>query len=281
MTIKRAMLACKAGELAGLTYPLLASPKLDGIRCLLHPQLGCVTRSFKQIPNKHINQTLKKYSFSCLDGELVTYNNDNSIRTFNEIQSDVMSQDGTPRFSFLVFDKFTAPERPFEERIRGASWFVEDFTCNHPCMQMVPHELIRNCEELERYEQAMVDGGWEGVMTRKPDMPYKEGRSTPRQEGLLKIKRFEDDEGVIVGCTQLHDKDGGPKDTLGALILGTKQWGHIGVGSGFTEQQRDDIWHSHHEYMGRHVTFKYQPSGVKNKPRFPTFLGFRDKRDMS
>jgi len=32
--------------------------------------------------------------------------------------------------------------------------------------------------------------------------------------------------------------------------------------------------------MGKVVKYKSQPTGVKDKPRFPVFLGFRDKVDM-
>jgi hypothetical protein len=32
--------------------------------------------------------------------------------------------------------------------------------------------------------------------------------------------------------------------------------------------------------MGKVVKYKSQPTGVKDKPRFPVFLGFRDVVDM-
>jgi len=58
MTINRPMLAVAIKDLDDLDYPLYVSPKLDGIRCLIHPELGPVSRKFKPIPNDHIRVSL-------------------------------------------------------------------------------------------------------------------------------------------------------------------------------------------------------------------------------
>ena len=47
------MLAVEAEDFEALTYPLLASYKLDGIRCLITVD-GPRTRSLKPVPNKYI-----------------------------------------------------------------------------------------------------------------------------------------------------------------------------------------------------------------------------------
>ena len=53
------------------------------------------------------------------------------------------------------------------------------------------------------------------------------------------------------------------------------------IGSGFTEEQRREIWNKKVELIGSIVKYKYFEVGVKDKPRFPIFLAFRDKKDMS
>ena len=50
---------------------------------------------------------------------------------------------------------------------------------------------IHNAEQLTAYEEKCLADGYEGVMIRTPDSPYKCGRSTEREGWLLKIKRFE------------------------------------------------------------------------------------------
>jgi DNA ligase-1 len=83
--IKRPILAEKIepSELENLKYPVLVSPKLDGIRCLIVDGKA-LSRSFKPIPNLFIQSLLSKQEFNGLDGELVLEG-----KTFNETQSIV------------------------------------------------------------------------------------------------------------------------------------------------------------------------------------------------
>ena len=63
--------------------------------------------------------------------------------------------------------------------------------------KVLPVEM-RSLEDLAAYEERCVSEGFEGVMIRTPDSPYKCGRSTEREGWLLKIKRFEDAEAVVL-----------------------------------------------------------------------------------
>lgn len=46
-------------------------------------------------------------------------------------------------------------------------------------------------------------------------------------------------------------------------------------------KNNEEIWNKQVELIGSTVKYKYFEIGVKDKPRFPIFCGFRDKRDMS
>ena len=55
------------------------------------------------------------------------------------------------------------------------------------------------------------------------------------------------------------------------------------MGTGFTEQQRKDIFaekDSDNSIIGKLIKVKYQASGMKDKPRFPSFVGVRSNLDM-
>jgi DNA ligase-1 len=67
-----------------------------------------------------------------------------------------------------------------------------------------------------------------------------------------------------------------PMDTLGALeVVDTKSGVAFNIGTGFTFQDRNEIWKNRNKYLNMLVTYEYLPVGVKDKPRHPAFLGFR------
>jgi len=49
---------------------------------------------------------------------------------------------------------------------------------------------IKDLEEFKACEEKFLKEGYEGIMARSPHAPYKVGRSTLKEQGLLKIKRF-------------------------------------------------------------------------------------------
>jgi DNA ligase-1 len=44
---------------------------------------------------------------------------------------------------------------------------------------------------------------------------------------------------------------------------------------------RVTLWQQRDTLIGRLVKFKHQPSGAKEAPRFPKFIGFREPWDLS
>lgn len=267
---------------SSIKFPVLASPKIDGIRCLITEQ-GAVTRTLKPIPNKHIRACLANCPPG-YDGELLTFTN-KKRDDFNTVQSKVMRSDGQPDFQFMVFDNFNA--KP-DFVIRLATIDPSEF------VQPVTHVLLEDHAQLDRFEKFCVETeGWEGVMLRDPKGRYKHGRSTEREGILLKLKRFDDDEAIIVdfieqmenqneattnalGHTERSSAKDGlvPKGTLGALSC---RWRDVTfeLGTGFDQSMRDEIWGRRDELAGAAVTFKFQGTGPNGKPRFPSFKAIR------
>ncbi len=290
MHIKRPMLAATATEeqLEQLEYPLLVSPKLDGIRTLIHPELGPVSRKFKQIPNHYLRKCLNRACLSGFDGELVATGG-----TFNSTQSAVMRYDGEPEAEFWVFDDFSNPDESFLDRSSNMMNIFDGRTIGVD-IRFVSNHWVETPEELKDFASMFVSQGYEGAMIRSPYGKYKQGRSTLKQGWLLKFKDFADAEGVITGFEELmHNdnvleqdelgyakrssaKDGKKgRDTLGALIVST-DWGELRIGTGYDQATRDSIWQNRDQHMGRTVTFKYQSNGMQDKPRFPVFMHFRE-----
>lgn len=287
------MLAGKLEDPDALTYPVLVSPKLDGIRCLIINGQP-VSRNLKPIPNLVVRERLS--GLPAMDGELIV-GDPRAQDVFNRTSSGIMSGSGVPQFKFWVFDALTNAPMPFLERLALAKSYAN--SCGKD-VQYVAHKMVDNAKQLLEYEAQMLLAGYEGIMIRALQGPYKQGRSTLREGWLLKLKRFSDGEAKVVGFEELEhnhneqqrDALGRSKrssakagrqaaDTLGSLHVQDVVTGeNFSIGSGFTEAERSDIWRRRGSFLGRLVKYRYQPTGVKNAPRFPTFLGWRDTADL-
>lgn len=295
--ITRPLLASTLEDVDTLKFPVLATPKLDGIR-VLKIDGKAVTRTFKHLPNKHIRELLEKHLPDGVDGELMTPG------TFNDIQSKVMSFDGEPEFTFYAFDYVKdSLIRPYKDRmldmVNALESVVKDSTLSFSINLLTP-VLVRTMEELLELESQCLEQGFEGVMLRQPDGKYKCGRSTPKEQILMKLKRFHDAEAKVIGfeekmqnenvqernefglAKRSSKKDGLIRaNTLGSLVVEDLKTGvKFGIGSGFDDELKKEIWLHQRKYKNKIVKYKYQSVGVKDAPRFPVFLGFRSKLDM-
>jgi len=277
--------------------PMFISNKLDGIRCEAHPDHGICSRTFKEIPNTYIRTQLEDECPLNLDGEIITYNADGTPKDFHEIEGDVMREGGNSNFKFHIFDNFQDITLPALTRYEDAHKIILE--TNHPIIEIVPHQLVNTIHEIETFTHNALINGYEGAMLKHLDGLYKEGRSTLKQGWLLKVKHFLHAEGVIIGFEEQmkntnpktkdalghgvrssHKAGKVPMDTLGKFILMTP-FGElkIGGGKGVTKDFRYKVWHNQANYIGKHVTYQYQPCGMKNLPRIATFHGFRKEFD--
>jgi len=276
-----------------LRYPLLASPKLDGVRAININGI-LLSRSLKLIPNKHIQMLFGRREFHGLDGELII-GDPTAKNVCNVTTSGVMSREGTPPTRFYVFDDHTHVGT-FKYRHKGLHARIAGWGS----VMVVKHSVITNEQELLRYETDMLALGYEGIMIRDPNGYYKHGRSTLKEGLLLKLKRFEDSEAEVLGVVELMTNlNGAMRNALGHLERSRAKAGLVGagtlgalqvrdlttgvefeIGTGFNQHDRELLWSTRNDLPGRLVRYKYQPTGVKEKPRFPVFLGFRDPRDL-
>lgn len=292
--ISKPLLAETLKDLSQVQFPCFASAKLDGIRCLVIDGKA-VTRAFKPIPNKYVREWIEANVPSHLDGELMLNSGD-----FSDVQSAIMSADGEPDFFYAVFDYGEDLSLPFIERLlklRGITAKIDS-----PKLRLIDHFLIDDAEHLLSFEAECLKAGHEGIMIRSPSGKYKCGRSTLKEGILLKLKRFTDSEAEIIGFEELlsnqneaekdafgrtkrsASKEGKvPAGTLGKFLVRDVHSGvefEIGTGCGLTQELRKKIWDSRDSYRGKFLKYKYFSVGVKEKPRFPVMLGFRDKIDM-
>ena len=283
-----------AKESLSLKYPLLGTPKMDGIRALkVNGKL--LSRTFKAIPNHYIREMLEADLPDNIDGELM------DIRGWEHSQSSIMSRDGEPEFRFYAFDYVKDKlSKPYFERMKD----LAALKLPAYCVKVLP-QFINNHDELLALEEKFVSDGYEGLMLRSPDSGYKCGRGTLKAMDLVKVKRFEDEEAVIIGYEeQMENTNEAEKDNFGRTKRSSAKAGLVGKGTlgrwnvrgigkkwkgvefglgtakGVTQEMRQAWWDNRDKLVGQIVTFKYQAAGSVDAPRIPVFKGFRDKRDM-
>lgn len=295
------MLAATMQDVGRLKFPVLASPKLDGVRALVMNGV-VMSRNFKPIPNQFVQELWGNHDYDGFDGELIVgepWGKD----CYRDTVSGVMKQSGQPAARFFAFDNYLRPLN-FEHRIleveqRIAALRKYNVTGSDEIVH-VRHTLVSSEEELNEFEQQCLGAGYEGIMVRSLNGPYKHGRSTENEGYLLKVKRFCDCEAEVVGFDEQfhngneltrdelgrakrtsHKENKTLKGTLGALkvegLNGPYEGVLFDVGTGFTDAERQEIWNNKDSYFGKVAKVKYFPTGSKDKPRFPTFLGWRPK----
>lgn len=288
------MLAVQIEDVNTLKFPVYVSPKLDGVRALVIDG-KLLSRSLKPFPNEHIQKLFAGLPEGT-DGELI-FGLPTAENACRKTVSAVMSEDGEPDVTYWVFDNFKVGGT-FQERFRGTVLYTDGLNVKH-----VPHVLVNSLDELLDIEEQFLAQGYEGAMVRSVDGPYKQGRSTLREGYLLKLKRFLDAEGEVLdtfeymhndneaktnalGRTERssHKENLRPGDMLGGFVLrvlnGDLAGTEVRCGTGLTMEDRKAFWPGRAKLVGAIVKFSYFPKGVKDKPRHPVFLGFRDVRDM-
>lgn len=281
-------------------YPMLASPKLDGIRVLVKDGKA-YTRSMKLVRNRNVQQNLSKVEFNGLDGEICAGNVLDPM-CFRNTTTAVMAEDAVIDFTYWVFDDFLHPGQ-FKARYEALQERIQSWDI-YSQVKVLEHILIENREQLEEYEQENLAKGFEGTMLRSLHGHYKQNRSTFNEGILLKLKRGQlvRGEAVILDFIErMHNtneatldergftKRSAHKDNkvgrgdLGSLVVRNEeeQEFRIGNGPGLDDALRKEIWDNRDKYRGMTVRYQWFKYGAYDKPRFPQFIAFRDEDDQS
>lgn len=265
------------------------SQKLNGNRCSwYHGQLK--SRQNKIFTGmQHIIDDIEALGLSdmFLDGELIRKNNDGVSDSENfQIGTGIINSDAAEKteIKFVIFDMFSASE--FSSKKSTESYSVRKqnlldlkeklFSDNIEVVTMVYEG--NDPGEIHRWLEYAESNDWEGLMLNK-DTPYE----CKRTKNLIKIKRFKTVDLVI---TDLEEGTGRLTGTLGALVVSYKG-NAVRVGSGFTDEQRKEIWTNKDDYIGEIAEVKYKEETIDKKTKrpslqFPVFVTIRkDKKNES
>lgn len=289
---------------------LYAQPKIDGMRVYHGSEHIPLSRSGKEWKNKPLRAWCQSHpSMVGLDGEVVpghVYRED----SFREAMSATRRADGSREFTFYAFDHTGFAEHLYDVRLGAIQRTIESFgesqtgDAYDARLVLCPTDRVTTVEQVRLFEERMIAEGWEGAMLRRPDRAYKFGRSTNLGGQLIKLKRYEDAEAIVVGYEPWYENTNEPTQSpLGYTVRSSHQDGKvplerlgalnvelatdrsvkfsIGVMQGVSHTERDRLWLARESLIGRICKFKHQGyGGGYDVPRQPVFLNWRESTEF-
>jgi bifunctional non-homologous end joining protein LigD len=287
---------------------LAYEPKYDGIRAIavtggrettLWSRLGNQkTSQFPEIVEALQAWAAKRDRPAVLDGEIVALDADGQPTGFQNLQGRIHVKagpgPGAARTAFIVFDVlFDGAEDMRHLPLRERRPRLEAL------MRGVRDRRLRISEQAVGDGRAMFEramqSGWEGLIAKRLDSPYKSGRRSPE---WCKLKLVQHQTCVVGGWTEPR----GTRPFFGALLLGVygddgglRYIGH--TGAGFSDAELGRVWKQLQALRSRTSPFTTTPK-TNEKPhwtkpqlvievkftewtadaklRHPTYLGMRD-----
>lgn len=289
---------------AKTSWPCIVTEKLDGVRRILVKENGvCRFYSRSGHEDNGLVEILAEARYLpdnfVYDGELLAKGSFKDSIAQRQATNSIANLKGTKTgLTFNVFDmvplkdfyagtcKISAQER----KIRLAATLKDDslqlideqwvqrqlaFGIEQDLQHIVAVPIlgvVNSLAEATPIVEAIWARGGEGIMLNTSNGPYEVKRS----KHLLKVKHTEEHVLTVVDFLEGSNKY---EDSLGAIVVDYKG-SFVGVGSGFTDEQRDHIWNNRQAYLGRKVEVETFGESVNangfislNCPIFKRFVG--------
>lgn len=275
----------------------LLEPKLDGVRCITvvnyesrtvvqYTRNGKILENFSHISDSilaNIDSLGRSY---VLDGEVVSNSFQDLMKQVHR-KDDVQASDARLMlFDMIPLSEFLEGKSTMGQRRRTN--FLKGFkSVFDKCgsIDIIPQtevDLGSYVGELQfkQFNKEAIEAGYEGIMIKDPNAPYECKRTT----SWLKQKPFIE---VSLTVTAVEEGTGKNVGKLGAIICEGVDNGKsivVNVGSGFTDEMRDEIWNDKDVVIGQIVEIRAdaatrsQDSEDIYSLRFPRFLRFRGFR---
>lgn len=193
-----------------------------------------------------------------LDGEFWS-----KRENFEFVQSTVLDRSPSDSWKKITYNIFEVPDQKgdFSNRLEKAKKWFENHQNNH--VKVIPQIVCKGKKHLEQFLREVASKGGEGVIIKDPKQQYHTGR-TPY---VLKVKKSDDMEGIVVAINQGKGKY---KNMMGSLTVKLENGIIFKLGSGFSDHER-----ANPPEIDSLVTFQYYGFTKNGIPRFPSFLRVR------
>lgn len=270
--------------------------KLDGVRVLavvdganvtLYSRNGKEFENFPQIADAiedarhHFQRQRPSGTRFVLDGEIVGDSFQQLMRQAHRKSNAKTTGMVYHIFDIIPLDNFQ--EGHFNEQLhKRLDWLEPARTAlmENACLRVMPGmnvdlDTAEGHDVMQRFAEAAVEQGYEGIMIKNIDAPYECRRS----DFWLKYKPFIE---VSLEITDVEEGTGRNQGRLGALVCSGIDSGRkisVNVGSGFSDSDRDSFYRDRDHIIG-HVVEVRADSITQNQDgsyslRFPRFLRFR------
>lgn len=243
----------------------LGSRKLDGVRCIIRKEqdeISAHSRAGNEFETlqKVLDEVVKIPGDFVLDGELCLMDSEGN-ENFQDVMKEIRRKNHTIKNpKFVIFDYLTLEE--FDTQVGTTT--LEDRYVNLTdidiestnTLTLLDQHHIESEEQFNNMAKEAQQHGYEGIMVRK-NTGYKGKRS----KDILKVKEMHDAEYVVQSCDFENHRilrDG--KEVLMpmlAQIYITHKGNEVGVGSGFSQEQRIKYQLNPEEIIGKTVTIQY------------------------
>lgn len=261
------------------------SQKLNGIHGSYYKG-KLISRQGKEIKGlQHIIDDLHSMGFGegyFIDGELIRNNTDGVSDGENfRLGTGIINSDSVDKscIQFIIYEVFPVNEfdngeskKTYKDRLTLLNEFNE---ASHKVNSIKTVKRLyegTDTSKIDEWLNYAVDHDWEGCMLNR-NTTYR----CLRNNGILKIKRFYT---MDLPIADIVEGDGRLKGTLGAIVVKFKD-NTINVGSGYSDEQREQMWRNRNELIGRILEVKYKEvtsdkkSGLESL-QFPTFVCIRE-----
>ena len=271
----------------------IASRKIDGLRCIIYlgddDKLHTSSRGatnydsamFEILTHPALIKLFKNNKGLMLDGEC--YHHGYTLQQINSIARTQKVAKDLEVLQFYWYD-IVDLNNPFKTRLAKMksiaselkeygseiSWEPDRiFKENELRIQFVPQVEVSGWDNMMKLHNEYVSEGWEGLVIRDPEKPYK---PNGRTNDMIKIKVYKDD------CFKVVGKEAGLRGSEDMVFIMQMPDGRTFKAKPFGDrEQKQEYWINFEEKYNGHIGeckfFYYSDDGI---PLQPAFKAFRD-----
>lgn len=229
--------------------PVIVQPKLEGDRARALPGSGQILSSSakQRVSVPHIKKTLDEMGL-CVetDGELFKLGMEHSkirgiVSRTKNLHPDHMLME------YHIYDVVSEDSQKTRIEIQ------RKLPARGP-VKLVPSFLCYSMDEFQLYYDQFLDLGYEGIIVRHPDRPYRRAQV----QWMMKLKPRLSMIAIITDVFPLEDKYGDVHELMGAFELRDGDGRVFNVGSGPTLEDRGLFWQYRHAFIDTPCKIRFQ-----------------------